>query len=203
MILDEIPFPEITLPALVLISITGLLLLSSRNIRWLPLILGLQYVGVFLLVSISSTIGLALVKLAAGWMAGLLLGVGHTNAADLWEDEERSSPSSSIFRVLVAVLAGLTAYSMSSSVAEFFPTTGLETVAGGLMLASLGLIHIGLTAHPLRVTIGLLTVISGFEILYVSLENSILISGLLAALNLGVALVGTYLVVFPSTEEFE
>jgi hypothetical protein len=44
------------------------------------------------------------------------------------------------------------------------------------------------------VTIGLLTVLCGFEILYASIENSILVAALLSVINLGLALVGAYLI---------
>ena len=46
--------------------------------------------------------------------------------------------------------------------------------------------------------IGLLTFLSGFEILYAALENSVLVAGLLAAINLGLALVGAYLASAPA-----
>jgi hypothetical protein len=38
-----------------------------------------------------------------------------------------------------------------------------------------------------------LTVLSGFEVLYAAVENSILVAALLAAVNLCLALVGSYL----------
>jgi hypothetical protein len=198
-----INFPEISIPALLLIGITSLILVSGSNSRWLPLILGFQYIGVFLFVYLTWPIDLALVKLAAGWMASLLLSVGQMNSAALWEDEDRSAPSSSIFRILVTVLAGLTIFSLGSQVKDWFPRVGIEALLGGMGLIVIGLIHIGLTSHPLRVSIGLLTVLSGFEIIYASLENSVLVAGLLAALNLGLALVGVYLAAAPGLEEFE
>jgi hypothetical protein len=49
--------------------------------------------------------------------------------------------------------------------------------------------------------LGLLTVLSGFEILYAAVESSILITGLLAAVTLGLAVVGAYLLTAPTMEE--
>jgi hypothetical protein len=40
---------------------------------------------------------------------------------------------------------------------------------------------------------GLLTVLAGFEILYAAVEGSILVAALLCVVNLGVGLVGAYL----------
>jgi len=56
------------------------------------------------------------------------------------------------------------------------------------------MLELGITVQPLRVTIGLLTVFCGFEILYASIENSILVAALLSVINLGLALVGAYLI---------
>jgi len=67
----------------------------------------------------------------------------------------------------------------------------------------MGLLQLGLTALPLRITIGLLTVLSGFEILYAVVETSTLVSGLLAGVSLGLALVGAYLLTIPTMEEIE
>ena len=59
----------------------------------------------------------------------------------------------------------------------------------------------GLTALPLRIVLGLLTVFSGFEILYAVVETSTLVSGLLAGVSLGLALVGAYLMTVPTLED--
>ena len=51
----------------------------------------------------------------------------------------------------------------------------------------------GLASRGLRVIISLLTFLSGFEILYTVVESSTLVTGLLALVNLGVAIAGAYL----------
>jgi hypothetical protein len=71
---------------------------------------------------------------------------------------------------------------------------------GSFFLIGIGLLQLSLTSHPLRVVIGLLTVLSGFEILYATMESSVLVTGLLAGVNLGLALVGAYLLVAPAME---
>jgi uncharacterized membrane protein len=81
------------------------------------------------------------------------------------------------------------------------PGISRPVVAGGLLLAGMGLLHLGMTAEILRVIPGLLTFLSGFEILYAAVETSILLAGLLAIVNLGLALTGAYLMVSASAEE--
>jgi hypothetical protein len=72
---------------------------------------------------------------------------------------------------------------------------GYAVTGGSLLLIGLGLLHLGITSHILRVVIGLLTVLSGFEVLYSTVEGSILVAALLAVINLGLALVGGYLLI--------
>jgi hypothetical protein len=68
-------------------------------------------------------------------------------------------------------------------------------------LIGLGLLQIGLTSHPIRVIIGLLTIISGFEILYAVVEQSALVAGLLAGVTMGLALLGVYFLFQSSLDE--
>jgi hypothetical protein len=49
--------------------------------------------------------------------------------------------------------------------------------------------------------LGLLTVLSGFEIVYSAVETSTLVAGLLAGVTLGIAVVGAYLITALSEEE--
>jgi hypothetical protein len=72
---------------------------------------------------------------------------------------------------------------------------GYAITGGSLILIGMGLLHLGITSYILRVVIGLMTVLSGFEILYSAVEGSILVAALLATINLGLALVGAYLLV--------
>ncbi len=71
---------------------------------------------------------------------------------------------------------------------------------GSFLLIGFGILQLGLTSHPLRVIIGLLTALSGFEVIYAAIESSNLVTGLLAGVNLGLALAGAYMLVAPSME---
>jgi hypothetical protein len=52
-----------------------------------------------------------------------------------------------------------------------------------------------LTSDTLNVILGLLTILTGFEVLYAAIESSILVTGLLAATNLGMGITGSYLLI--------
>jgi hypothetical protein len=84
---------------------------------------------------------------------------------------------------------------------EWLPHFSFPQAAGGTLLIGMGLLHLGLTSQPLRVAFGLLTAVAGFEILYSVVEASALVAGLLAAVNLGLALAAAYLLLAPIMEE--
>jgi len=191
------------LPAVILLITTSLTILASHHWRWCLFALALQYTGVFVLVSLNWPFALAAVKVVSGWMAGLVLVIAVYNSPDTWMSEERAQPGGAPFRLLAAGLVAMVVASIAPRVASWMPGVEMEQVWGGLILIGIGLLHLGLTAQPLRVVLGLLTVLSGFEILYAAVETATLVAGLLAGVNLGLALVGAYLLVSPSLENAE
>jgi hypothetical protein len=70
-------------------------------------------------------------------------------------------------------------------------------------LIGLGLLQLGLRSGFFRAALGLLTLFAGFEILYAAVESSTLVAGLLAVVNLGIALVASYLLISPGLEPQE
>lgn len=194
-------FDTYSLPAVFLVFITATILLISWDWRLSIISISLQYVGVFLLVAVSWPIEIAAVKVISGWMAGAVLGLAMKN---LSQDEWRVSsliPSSIVFRILAAVMAGLFAVTAGVSLVDRFPEVSIFQAYGGVILITLGLLQLGLLNGPLKVILGLLTVLSGFEILYAAVESSILIAGLLASVTIGLSAVGAYMLTAPTLEE--
>lgn len=183
-------------PVLLMMA-SSLLVLISQNWRRVILAMAIQYVGVFWLIALSWPVELAVIKLVVGWVAGAMLGASPP--ADFF-DEQFSSLSGWIFRILAAVLVWILVYTVSPLLANWIPTKP-TILWGGLILVAMGLLQLGMTTHPLRVVLGLLTLLSGFEILYAAVEVSVLVTGLLALINLGMALVGSYLVNVESMEQ--
>jgi hypothetical protein len=194
-----------TFPAVLLLALTSVMLIVNNNWRWMILLLAFQYIGVFLLVTIRWPLELAVSKIVAGWMASAVLSVAiheiNSSSPLYWQETEKFWPSGRLFRLLAAGLVILTVLSISPRLAGWVEgIEGLQTV-GALTLIGMGLLHLGLTAQPFRVVIGLLTILSGFEILLSAVEVSALIAGLLAFVTLGLALVGAYLLLAPSMQE--
>lgn len=177
--------------AVILLSVTALTLFLSQDWRVSVAALAVQYAGVAVLVGMSWPVALAVVKVVVGWMAAAALGL--TQIGQPFGMEERSWPGGRIFRSVAASLVLLVILTISPGVSAWFPGVRNVQVIGGLILIGMGLLHLGMTARPLRVILGLLTVLSGFEIFYAVVETSVLVAGLLAVVTLGLALVGAYL----------
>jgi len=205
-------FDHLLFPAVLLVGITALTLILSNNWRWSLAALFLQYVGVFILVAITWPVMMSLAKLLAGWMAATvlwmalagqeqLLAVSEIDQGKQGSTEIVYSVSSRLFRFFAASLVILVIFSLIPLVIDWIPGIHREQAIGSLLLIGLGLLHLGLTAVPWRVVVGLLTMLAGFEIIYSAVELSILVEGLLAAVNLGLALLGVYMVTMSGTEE--
>lgn len=186
--------------AVVLISISALILIISRDWRWMMGALAVLYLGVFLLVNQSWGFSMAVVKVVVGWMASAVLGITQMGQIPSHQPEE-TLPSGRIFRGIASGLVFLVVFSIVPGFLDWLPVLSYEQAVGGLLLIGLGLLHLGMTAQPMRVVVGILTVLAGFEIIYAAVETSVLVAGLLAGVNLGLALVGAYLVSAPEMED--
>ncbi len=190
----------LSLLAVIVLVMTTLFLLLSQNWRWNIIALAVQYLAVFVLVLQVWPFGLAAVKLVAGWMAGAVLGASQP-AAELVEDRNSTGPAL-VFRFLVAILIWVLVFTMTPAIVALVPLPS-SLVMGSMLLIGMGLMQLGMTTRPLRVLLGLLTALSGFELVYAAVETSVLVAGLLAVVTLGLALVGAYLLDTLSGEEAE
>jgi hypothetical protein len=184
---------------LLIITSTGLLL--SRDWRWTLGILAAQYLGVFWLTYAHWPIAMATVKLVTGWMACAALGMTQVNLGE-GTMQESVWPQSRLFRIVATALIGVASFSLAIRAAAWLGMD-LSTTWGSMLLMGIGLLYLGITAQPLRIVAGLLTILAGFEILYAAVENSALVAALLAVINLGLALAGAYLINTAAKEETE
>ncbi len=181
------------------VGITGLILLISRDWRVSLSALGAQYVGVFLLVSLVWPIEFAVIKLVSGWISAAVLGMGLVDLSKAWVDELGRWMSGTLFRVFIAGFVAFLAFVLTPTVSQWVLRASDAQIFGALVLVGLGVFHLGLTVQPIRIVIGLLTLLSGFEIIYATMETSLLVNGLLAVVTMGLALTGSYLNAAAST----
>jgi hypothetical protein len=184
--------------AVILAMGASLVPLVSRSWRLTILALAVQYLSVFWFISMVWPVSQAVVKLVVGWMVSAVL--GSTQPSEPSGVELNTRVSSRLFRLLAAGMIFMLVFSAAPIFAGWLPT-GLAVLWGGLTLVGMGLLQLGMSTRPSRVIIGLLTVLSGFEILYAVVESSILVTGLLAIINLGLAMAGSYLLSSVTMEE--
>jgi hypothetical protein len=218
------------MPAALLVTITGMILLVSRDWRASISLLSIQYIGVFLLILRSWPLAMAVTQLVAGWMAGAILGIAvvsltagqtsiqedlqlegqdlgreppaHLRGLSMTQATMAFKPSlGRAFYVISGLLILLAVYSNAPLLSRWVPNIQIEQSWGGLILIGIGLLKLSIDEHPFHSILGLLTVLAGFGIIYAVVQSAPLIAGLLAALSLGNALGGAYLLISPYSEE--
>ena len=195
--------PIVSWLAAILILATSVGLVLSRDWRWSLGFLAAQYLGMFWLVSLHWPFGLASVKLVTGWMASATLGVTWLGMSEHEAIHESAWSQGRLFRLFAAAIVVILVIAVTPQIETMIPGISRPVIAGSLLLTGMGLLHLGITAEILRIILGLLTVMAGFEILYATVETSILLAGLLSIINLGLALVGAYLITAAPLEDPE
>jgi len=187
------------------VVVVGLLITSSglllyQDWRWGIGFLAGQYVGVFWLVLQHWPLGMAAAKLVGGWMATASIGMTLLNLHPQ-EPTEKYWTQGRSFLLFMIGMAALLAVAAASLIESILPGIGIPVVVGGILLIAMGLLQLGMTTQVLRVILGLLTTLSGFEILYAAMEGSSLVAALLVVINLGLGLIGAYLLTAASEEQ--
>jgi hypothetical protein len=184
-----------------LLLITSFGLLLSRDWRWSLGFLAGQYLGMFLIIAQYWPFGLAAVKLVTGWMAAATLGVTRLGLPDEKDQTNNAWPQGRLFRFFASMIVVVLAIAVAPTFEKMIPGISRPVVLGGMILFGMGFLQLGITSAILRSILGLLTLLAGFEILHSTVETSILLAGLLALINLGLALVGSYLMNTTQKEE--
>jgi hypothetical protein len=189
-------FVQIVLIIVFLATTLGLTMLQGW--RRLTIALAIQYLGVFVALVLVWPVGMAAMKLIAGWMATAILVTNQP--ADIKAVSQ--SKWSLVFKGLVFVFIWLVVFATGAILSKI-TSIPQPFILMGMILLWGGLIQLGMSRDPMRIIIGLLTVLSGFEIIYSYVEPSLLVAALLAAVTLGLAFIGSYLFSVPDMEERE
>ena len=175
---------------IIMVSSTGLLI--SRDWRWRLSLLAVLHFGIFSMTIQYWPLGLAAIKLITGWMGCVILGMTRiTTGVRL--PEEVSWPQGRAFRLLAASLVVAATASIAPDLSSRLSIITLPVAWGGILSIGMGLIHLGMTSQHSRVIVALLTILAGFELLYAAVEGSILVAAMLATVDIGLALVGAYM----------
>jgi hypothetical protein len=180
---------------------TSTAILINRDWRLSLGALTIQYLAAFWLVTRHLPFVMGSAKLITGWMVVAALGMTRLGLSAEEESERQTAliPRRQWFHVVLMLVVVLAVAGATPRVESAIPGLGLPVVAGSLLLLGAGIIHVSTTSDRLNVIVGLLTMMTGFEILYAAIESSILVTGLLAVTNLGLGLTGSYLLVAGTT----
>ena len=191
----------------------GVILATSTamliNLDWRASLgaLAVQYIAAFWLVTQHLPFVMGSAKLITGWMVVAALGMTRLSLPTPEDEQEETFwPRGQWFRLILMSIVVLVTFGSTPRIETLIPGLGLPIIAGSLILIGAGVVHLGVTSNLLRVTLGLLTILTGFEILYAAVESSILVAGLLSVTSLGLGIVGSYLLIagsFPHDTEEE
>jgi hypothetical protein len=200
-----VAFESFKLLAVILVSIASLAALLAADWRVTISFMAIQFTGAFLLIGLEWPFPLAVTILIAGWLSGAILGMAVISIPRISPPAEsrtslnqRSNP---LFNFLAAVLIYLMVVSLAPQVQKWLPFMSIEQSLAALTLIGLGLLRLALDATPLSTTAALLSVLSGFEVIYATLTTAQFAIGALAVITLFIALSGAYLLLAPSMEE--
>lgn len=172
--------------------------MDNRDQRICLIAYVLQYIGVVLLFVRIFSIQIILSFFLPGLMGAAILGTDQVNL----RDRITFGPiftSARIFRFLMAVIISILIFSIEPKFAVWIPIPD-SILFCSLFLIVMGLFTFGLSPLLLNRFLGILNLFLGFQIVYMLLEESILVLGFLTAINLLISLLGAYLVSTQSTE---
>ncbi|MFX0145681.1 MAG: hypothetical protein ACFE9C_16570 [Candidatus Hodarchaeota archaeon] len=195
---------EFAIVASIAVALTGALLILLDNRRLLLATLAVQYVFVSWLVGLSLPLQVTAAKLVAGLIACSIIAVALANVG--WSGQlmtPEAIPSGMIFRFIAICLVLLAAFGLGGDIWSALPKISTFASFGATFLIALGLLQLGFQEEPVKVGIGLLTIVSGFEVAYTTIEPSLAVMALLAAVHLGIAVVVSYLLLIGSGEKPE
>jgi hypothetical protein len=172
--------------AFTVISSTLLVLPERRALLLAGLLL--QYAAVSGLTAYSLGFRAALVMLIGGGLAAAILWLSITPTRDEAERAGTSLVDRWSFRVVALML--VLAVGWGGGRADWIQVEGLLPVArlAATILLAVGLLQVGVFERSLRVGLGLLTLVSGFQVIYAAIEPSLAVVALLTLVHLGLSL---------------
>jgi hypothetical protein len=145
----------------------------------------IQSLGVGLVALEVSHPPIAIAKIVVGWIAAALLAVTLSRQKRDALDE-RMEPIAFFFRFSLLLFLFSSILATLPQFAGVFRHPPAGILFASCFLIGVGLLNLGLSEHPLRSGISLLTVLQGFELGYLWIEQSLLVLALLALTDLAI-----------------
>lgn len=183
--------------ALYLALFAALLILIRRQWTLNLIALAVQFLCLFPILRSFLPLQLAIIQPFTGLMVTLILYLTLINVGGIKRVDLRQRPTSGeFFRALAGILllSLLRAFipQLQPAVFPSVPGTYLYLSLGLLVL---GILQLGTTREPFYLAIGILTFLTGFQLLYQQLDLSLMLEAFLVAVNLLLAIVGAFFIV--------
>jgi hypothetical protein len=182
------------LPVIILF-ITGSALALTRPQPRSMIILAVQYIGVAGLASTSLPAAGVAAKLVTGLLVCVILYLGIRQIGDgPMQGDDQLLSANLPFSIIALFLVTVASVSVARSNLFAQYDIRMEASVGALFLIASSLLNLGLGTDQLRIGIGLLTFVSGAELIYGFIEPSLALIALLAMVHLGIVLVFSYII---------
>src|SRR5436190_21332879 len=120
--------------AVIMVTVTSIGLLLARDWRWLIIYLATQYFGMLILTLVHWPLGMASVKVVAGWMSAAILGMTRSGLPR--EDQAEKSnvlPRGRLFRLFAAGVVIMIVASVTPRVDAIMANAGFAVTSGSLL----------------------------------------------------------------------
>jgi len=199
-------------PAALIVLSTASLILIARDWRWSLVAILIQYLTVGLLFADILAPHLSFMKVVIGIFICLTLYVTarQVNWGRLPEDVTREEalrlgklrilrfgpymlPTNAPFRVFLAFLVTISVWTLTQRPSFHLPVVPENVNFAILGIIAMGLVTLSVTSEPYKAGLGILTFITGFELFYSAVDQSLSSLLIFAISNIAVTLVVTYL----------
>jgi hypothetical protein len=167
-----------------------LVIMILEDWRWTVFGLAMSYLIGFILIVQIWPLPLAAVKLISGLMGAILLSMVKFNSPE--QNIKERSLSFRIFLVLVLSISWIIVTATISKLNEWIPISYTNLYIG-LVILFAGITKFAVSQKVFDIIIGLLVFLSGFDIIYSSLEGSALVTGIYSLIVLSICILGSYL----------
>jgi hypothetical protein len=168
---------------------TGIIVITDDSRIKIGLVF-FQYALSSILLNLAAPIQIVVIKFVSGLTVCLILFV---TARMIGEDRHIvrgfDLPAGRAFRMIAVLLVSTAAVGIGRSEFVSIPGIAPEALSAALLLGGLGLLQVSLLERPSNVVIGVISLLNGFEIVYVVLETSIAVMALIAMVHISVSVV--------------
>jgi hypothetical protein len=181
----------------VLLAMTaGATMILANRYRLILIGFVAHYLAVYLLLFPVVGWQVGLVKPLAGAIAAAIIAFSSRGQIDSLSDQTRDLIDRPLFRLGAMLLVIAAGWGMGRASWIQIPALSNLAQTGALILFVLGLLMAAFFDDPIRAGMGIVTSISGFEIIYAAVEPSLAVLALLAGVQISLALVIGYLAQF-------